>query len=195
MEEESINIERSQPSKWQTLKRKLRLRGLACCGSLRAAAGPAQTNHRPLALDESPHAHPDNSYSQQLLLQLPPNSPNAQHCLNLHPNPAVSTASMEEINLAAALAAERQFRTAMAKPSLMRLLEEKERERRSKESEEEEEEGGLGSKCCVCMGRKKGAAFIPCGHTFCRVCAQELWASREACALCNRPIVEILDIF
>ncbi|CAN8231025.1 unnamed protein product [Cochlearia groenlandica] len=49
--------------------------------------------------------------------------------------------------------------------------------------------------CCVCMGRKKGAAFIPCGHTFCRVCTRELWLNRGSCPLCNRPILEILDIF
>ncbi|KAI3992589.1 hypothetical protein MKX01_020881 [Papaver californicum] len=57
--------------------------------------------------------------------------------------------------------------------------------------------GGLGSDvmCCVCMRRKKGAAFIPCGHTFCRVCSRELWLNRGSCPLCNRSILEILDIF
>ncbi|XP_057856620.2 uncharacterized protein LOC131065986 [Cryptomeria japonica] len=51
------------------------------------------------------------------------------------------------------------------------------------------------SSCCVCMVRRKGAAFIPCGHTFCRLCTRELWVSRGSCPLCNRCIVEILDIF
>ncbi|VVB12108.1 unnamed protein product [Arabis nemorensis] len=54
---------------------------------------------------------------------------------------------------------------------------------------------GNDSVCCVCMGRMKGAAFIPCGHTFCRVCSRELWLNRGSCPLCNRPILEILDIF
>ncbi|KAI4999868.1 hypothetical protein ZWY2020_004460 [Hordeum vulgare] len=49
--------------------------------------------------------------------------------------------------------------------------------------------------CCVCMVRHKGAAFIPCGHTFCRLCSRELWVSRGNCPLCNGFIQEILDIF
>ncbi|OVA20023.1 zinc finger protein [Macleaya cordata] len=86
--------------------------------------------------------------------------------------------------------------------SLMRLLEEG--EGLDGAEEEEETEGGGGEKgrgvgndtmCCVCMGRRKGAAFIPCGHTFCRVCSRELWLNRGSCPLCNRSILEILDIF
>ncbi|KAG8387298.1 hypothetical protein BUALT_Bualt02G0006800 [Buddleja alternifolia] len=72
--------------------------------------------------------------------------------------------------------------------------------------EEEEENGGAGdgdggvsgggyNNCCVCMVRHKGAAFIPCGHTFCRLCSRELWAQRGNCPLCNNYILEILDIF
>ncbi|XP_023885268.2 LOW QUALITY PROTEIN: uncharacterized protein LOC111997414 [Quercus suber] len=66
------------------------------------------------------------------------------------------------------------------------------------EKEKEREKGGVvgnDSVCCVCMVRKKGAAFIPCGHTFCRVCSRELWLNRGSCPLCNRSILEILDIF
>lgn len=139
-------------------------------------------------------------------------------CVNPAPAPVSSG-----MNLAAALAAERHIRAAQepeggydnvgATPrsngtavnqvgsrspcpgtplrvSLMRLLEE--------EVEGEGKGGGeMGndSMCCVCMGRKKGAAFIPCGHTFCRVCSRELWLNRGSCPLCNRSILEILDIF
>ncbi|CAJ1962582.1 unnamed protein product [Sphenostylis stenocarpa] len=113
------------------------------------------------------------------------------------------------MNLAAALAAERQIRgpqeeagRAPGTPwrvSLMRLLEESEGgESAAVEKEKEEEKGGVvgnDSVCCVCMGRKKGAAFIPCGHTFCRVCSREVWLNRGSCPLCNRSILEILDIF
>ncbi|XP_010241393.1 PREDICTED: uncharacterized protein LOC104586010 [Nelumbo nucifera] len=49
--------------------------------------------------------------------------------------------------------------------------------------------------CCVCMVRHKGAAFIPCGHTFCRLCSREVWVNRGNCPLCNGFILEILDIF
>ena len=59
--------------------------------------------------------------------------------------------------------------------------------------------GGVGgrdySNCCVCMLRHKGSAFIPCGHTFCRLCSRELWVQRGNCPLCNGFILEILDIF
>lgn len=121
------------------------------------------------------------------------------------------------MNLAAALAAERQFRgtaereTAVGRGdgpngpigpgtpwrvSLMRLLEEGEGGDVAKTvTVTEEERVGNDRVCCVCMGRKKGAAFIPCGHTFCRVCSRELWLNRGTCPLCNRSILEILDIF
>ncbi|CAI9760252.1 unnamed protein product [Fraxinus pennsylvanica] len=82
--------------------------------------------------------------------------------------------------------------------SLMRLLEETDcwdREVKKGESGAAAESGSGDSVCCVCMGRKKGAAFIPCGHTFCRVCSRELWLNRGTCPLCNRLILEILDIY
>ncbi|KAE8689686.1 hypothetical protein F3Y22_tig00110933pilonHSYRG00294 [Hibiscus syriacus] len=64
---------------------------------------------------------------------------------------------------------------------------------------EEKEKGtsvepGSDSICCVCMERKKGAALIPCGHIFCRVCSRLLWVNRGSCPLCNRSILDILDI-
>ncbi|XP_022714428.1 uncharacterized protein LOC111274039 [Durio zibethinus] len=125
------------------------------------------------------------------------------------------------MNLASALAAERHFRAAQepergnvrsptstrtgnvgirspgtpVRVSLVKLLEEAE----GGGGEEEKEKSGVeivsDSMCCVCVGRKKGAAFIPCGHTFCRVCSRELWLNRGCCPLCNRSILEILDIF
>ncbi|XP_057497498.1 uncharacterized protein LOC130782828 [Actinidia eriantha] len=81
--------------------------------------------------------------------------------------------------------------------SLRRLLEETDGGDGERETGEKDEEGRVGSDslCCVCMGRSKGAALIPCGHTFCRVCSRELWLNRGSCPLCNRSIIEILDIF
>nr|XP_018685518.1 PREDICTED: uncharacterized protein LOC103994402 [Musa acuminata subsp. malaccensis] len=76
--------------------------------------------------------------------------------------------------------------------------EEEEDEEEEEEVAEEEGEGagdGMLYVCCVCMVRHKGAAFIPCGHTFCRLCSRELWVSRGNCPLCNGYILEILDIF
>ncbi|KAE8685835.1 Detected protein of confused Function [Hibiscus syriacus] len=54
---------------------------------------------------------------------------------------------------------------------------------------------GMQHTCCVCMVRHRGAAFIPCGHTFCRVCSRELWVQRGDCPPCSGIIMEILDIF
>ncbi|KAL9228320.1 hypothetical protein vseg_003913 [Gypsophila vaccaria] len=63
------------------------------------------------------------------------------------------------------------------------------------EVEMEKETGKREYSCCVCMVRHKGAAFIPCGHTFCRLCSRELFVQRGNCPLCNNYISEILDIF
>jgi hypothetical protein len=70
-----------------------------------------------------------------------------------------------------------------------------EEEEDDEDEEEEGEDNGVEHNCCVCMVRHKGAAFIPCGHTFCRLCSRELWVSRGNCPLCNNFILEILDIF
>ncbi|XP_059626202.1 uncharacterized protein LOC132269146 [Cornus florida] len=76
-----------------------------------------------------------------------------------------------------------------------------EMEAEEEEEKEEEDHGGGGGEgggynnCCVCMVRHKGAAFIPCGHTFCRLCSREVWVQRGNCPLCNGFILEILDIF
>eukprot|EP00250_Pteridium_aquilinum_P005971 c15977_g1_i1 orf=407-2245(+) len=108
--------------------------------------------------------------------------------------------------------------TASCRVSLMTLLHEEAAaidspttssafEARQEEEEEAvaEEGGGLQGRrrlvgedpllCCVCMVRRKGAALIPCGHTFCRICSKQLFAGRGACPLCNNLIVQVLDIF
>ncbi|KAK9733920.1 hypothetical protein RND81_04G101000 [Saponaria officinalis] len=94
--------------------------------------------------------------------------------------------------------------------SLMDLLEETDRQAgvsgptyrlgdvEEEEAEDEEVVEELGKhefSCCVCMVRHKGAAFIPCGHTFCRLCSRELFVQRGNCPLCNNFILEILNIF
>ena len=49
--------------------------------------------------------------------------------------------------------------------------------------------------CCVCMVGHKGAAFIPCGHAFCRKCCREVRRSIGSCPLCNRAIVDVLKLY
>ncbi|KAL2652488.1 hypothetical protein R1flu_020616 [Riccia fluitans] len=63
------------------------------------------------------------------------------------------------------------------------------------ELSEEMVDGGMDPICCVCMVGKKGAAFIPCGHTFCRKCTRELRKGRGTCPLCNRKIQDVLKIY
>ncbi|CAO2842472.1 unnamed protein product [Amaranthus hypochondriacus] len=175
-------------SRWKMLRERLGLKGIGCCGvatwRLDGSSQPEDENG--VVIDE----------------------------VGTRPQEEEVGPTSEGMNLADALAAERQFRagestgsygvdegsanTTPSRVSLMRLLEETadgcdlEKER-SKGGDQEEE--GSDSMCCVCMGRKKGAAFIPCGHTYCRVCSRELWLNRGSCPLCNRQILEILDIF
>jgi hypothetical protein len=64
--------------------------------------------------------------------------------------------------------------------------------------DEEEDEGAteeLDPMCCVCMVGHKGAAFIPCGHTFCRKCCREVRRSIGSCPLCNQAIVDVLKLY
>ncbi|KAL2630801.1 hypothetical protein R1flu_015487 [Riccia fluitans] len=49
--------------------------------------------------------------------------------------------------------------------------------------------------CCICMVGTKGAAFIPCGHTFCRGCTRKLYIERGLCPLCNQEIQDVLNIY
>ncbi|CAA6672593.1 unnamed protein product [Spirodela intermedia] len=117
--------------------------------------------------------------------------------------PAASSPPDETINLATALAAERQFRAASAptQPQRGRVDEESYQWEAAAASTGEEPRDGGGRLpraawcCCVCMRRRKAAALIPCGHTFCRVCSRELRLNRGACPSCNRRILDVLDIF
>ncbi|XP_042404558.1 E3 ubiquitin-protein ligase RNF8-like [Zingiber officinale] len=63
-----------------------------------------------------------------------------------------------------------------------------------KEEEENKESEGQ-QRCSACEGRPRGTALIQCGHTFCRLCAREMWLTQFDCPLCHRPIHGILDIF
>lgn len=185
----------------KTLKERLGLNGFGCCG---AHLG---LGHISVLDEESPLNEP--------MIPAPAETSSTNSC-DLHVPVAAQPTGM---NLAMALAVERQFRATQdsdeslspvdleisgpnsgpigtpSRMSLMRLLHETEGEDSERENKEKVAEVGNDSVCCVCMGRKKGAAFIPCGHTFCRVCSRELWLNRGSCPLCNRPIFEILDIF
>ncbi|KAK7245916.1 hypothetical protein RIF29_40770 [Crotalaria pallida] len=174
--------------------------GMGCCGATWVFRSTTLTETNGGREREQQHQH-----QQRGLLEMGSGQdPDLGRPECLGPVPSGSNSGM---NLAAALAAERQMRGPQEgergtpwRVSLMRLLEETE------EVAEEKKGGGGGcgssgvrgdndSVCCVCMGRNKGAAFIPCGHTFCRVCSRELWLNRGSCPLCNRSILQILDIF
>lgn len=174
----------------RSLKERFRFTGMGCCGATWVFRPIIRHEHHQQQNEEG-----EATVEQQQQLQVQDQDPNP-----VEPEceaPAGSSGS--GMNLAAALAAERQMRVSEegATPwrvSLMKLLEETEGENESSNAGAVVVEGS-DSVCCVCMGRKKGAAFIPCGHTFCRVCSRELWLNRGNCPLCNRSILEILDIF
>ncbi|KAI4295968.1 hypothetical protein L6164_035961 [Bauhinia variegata] len=200
-----------EPRRRRTLKERLRLNGLGCCG--------ATWGFRPATIRVR-HEEEEGQRQEQQPLQ----HTNPGHASNSSDPECAGPTPASNMNLAAALAAERQYRgsqepdggtrtvgsilnglggggggTGPGTPwrvSLMRLLEETEGgDTAEVTGKEKVGPPGNDSLCCVCMGRSKGAAFIPCGHTFCRVCSRELWLNRGSCPLCNRSILEILDIF
>lgn len=109
------------------------------------------------------------------------------------------------MNLATALAADRRqinvgpIDGMMLKPlkSVVRLFEEIDGRDVVKVAANINNRGGegIGTLCCLCTERNKGAALIPCGHTYCRVCSRAMWLKQGSCPLCNRSITEILEIF
>ncbi|XP_068325173.1 E3 ubiquitin-protein ligase APD1-like isoform X2 [Pyrus communis] len=204
----------------RSFKQRLRLNGFGCCGATWGFGQTAAIGAREDEEDQEPQNLPPQERVVITVGQAEP--------VNIwNPDCVAPVSNGSGMNLAAALAAERQFRdpqdteaegsvgpadnartgtTAPGTPmrvSLMRLLEETEMDGcdsfggGATADSEKAAEGGIGndSMCCVCMARKKGAAFIPCGHTFCRVCSREVWLNRGSCPLCNRSILEILDIF
>ncbi|XP_026423540.1 uncharacterized protein LOC113319508 [Papaver somniferum] len=196
--------------RWKNLKNRFGFKGIGCCGAIWSTS----TNQAPNLMnvreedeeiDEEMNASQIPVSDENIIL-----IPNQSFCVSQNP------VEITGLNLAAALAAERNLRgidgddrrggptvttTSIPSPplrvSLMRLLREGDGE--DAERERDRLAGGGGGKndtaCCVCMERSKGAAFIPCGHTFCRVCCRDIWLNRGSCAICNRSIVEILDIF
>lgn len=130
-----------------------------------------------------------------------------------HPEPGRALSAREAVaaqEAAEAAAAEEEAPMMM---SLMDLLTETDREMGLEgsryilsddedfEDDEEEveddvdDESAMEHTCCICMVKHKGAAFIPCGHSFCRMCSRELMVAKGNCPLCNNFILEILEIF
>ncbi|OWM79792.1 uncharacterized protein LOC116204046 [Punica granatum] len=189
-------IERSRM--WKSLKQRLGLKRMGCCGAIFGPARAGTTAAPTITIIET--LNMDDEYSDP--------DDNGSRRSSTFSAPFVSQVpSAAGMNLAMALAAERNLRgtgpdaaAAVGRvKTLMALIEEtdgvdlkvgrRRRERRGGAG------GGCDGVCCVCMERNKGAAFIPCGHTFCRACSRELWIGRGSCPICNRSILEILDIF
>ncbi|PON84483.1 43kDa postsynaptic protein [Trema orientale] len=206
---------RDRSRRWSSIKQRLRLKGMGCCGATWGPSPSTLTIMETLQEDEEEEEHHQTergSVGPSSVVVVGP----VQSAATAVPAPIAG------MNLAMALAAERNSRagrlggggetvgpTTEVK-SLMTLIEETDgvdwSNRRKRERDQKKGGGGTGAGagaggdggdwlCCVCMERSKGAAFIPCGHTFCRVCSREMWLNRGSCPICNRPIVEILDIF
>lgn len=168
-------------SLWKNLRQRLRLKGMGICGS----SWSLQASEMPGIVDEEPQETHDLYDDDEWIMGGIPAA--EQPC---------GDSAQQSMNLATALAVDRRRNEEpseeMQLKSLMRLFEETDGE----DVEENDGGGELGGFCCcVCMERSKGAAFIPCGHTYCRVCSREVWLNRGSCPLCNKPITEILDIF
>ncbi|KAL4354620.1 hypothetical protein GQ457_06G027260 [Hibiscus cannabinus] len=199
---ESIVIER-RITKWKNLKQRLGFKSMAmgCCG--------ATWNWNPTTISilHQHHQTPPtptsfnalNSATVPLLLRRQQQPVPTATGMNL----AMALAAERNLrgNNNAGPSPRDQVKT------LMRLIEETEgvdwtqqqqqqqqeqkKKQRSEENDDVEIEGGAEpepepepepeGRCCVCMERKKGAAFIPCGHTFCRVCSREVWLNRGSC--------------
>ncbi|KAL1200483.1 hypothetical protein V5N11_026587 [Cardamine amara subsp. amara] len=186
---------RNDKTAWKTLREKLRLKRNATTVWISSNSIPSLN---------TPILNRDNENHHQLGFLLS-NSGNVTE--------EEGSAAEGRVRLGTVLAEERALSAreeetppAPARMSLMELLEENEGQMSLVgvvEGEEEERviDGGGGGaaaaeiSCCVCMVRSKGAAFIPCGHTFCRLCSRELWVQRGNCPLCNTSILEILDLF
>ncbi|WCJ37490.1 RING/U-box superfamily protein [Euphorbia peplus] len=196
--------------RWKNLKQRLSFKGFGCCGPTWSSRTTIRNIIEEDDEDEDDyHEQEDENEEQPIIFtqdhqhsrQTPPTAAGAA------PTPARNSRMM---NLGMALAAERDMRRrSNVGPSknvgpvktLMRLIEEtdgvdfrkKKKKRRETQSEEFVSENDC--VCCVCMERNKGAALIPCGHTYCRVCSREMWLNRGCCPICNRSILDILDIF
>ncbi|EOX93339.1 PREDICTED: uncharacterized protein LOC18612357 [Theobroma cacao] len=219
------SIVRDRRASWKNLKQRLGLKAMGCCGATWSPRARIST----ISIleedeDEEEEAAAVAAQSQQVIISRSGNVVN-NRIQNQTENSAstpllVGQQQQQQVptagsgmNLAMALAAERNLRTANMGPSptevktLMRLIEEtdgvdwKKKRKDNVVNVEGVGVGGLGGggscdwMCCVCMERKKGAAFIPCGHAFCRVCSREVWVNRGSCPVCNRSILDILDIF
>uniref|UniRef100_A0A1J3EVU0 RING-type domain-containing protein n=1 Tax=Noccaea caerulescens TaxID=107243 RepID=A0A1J3EVU0_NOCCA len=172
-------------SKWRTLKQRLRFDWVSCCGvptlRLRQSETPI------IAEEENDDDDEENSGQNRAVGYSDPGS-------GLVLVEGLDCLTRGTRNLAEALAEERLARgehvteAKVAAVPLMRLL---------AETDGCDTTTWMGSDpvCCVCMGREKGAAFIPCGHTYCRVCSREIWRSRGKCPLCNRSIYDVLDLY
>ncbi|KAG6594685.1 hypothetical protein SDJN03_11238, partial [Cucurbita argyrosperma subsp. sororia] len=205
----------------RSLKQRLGFKVMRCCGATWGFR-PATVSVRGADDDDDNDDRIEPDVEVMNTPQFPEERELDLRCLSPF---TISSPASSGMNLATALAAERRLRESPRgteegfvesstefdsiagmmgsetplRVSLMRLLEETDGGGGDGGNlgvtEKKIEEARNDSVCCVCMGRKKGAAFIPCGHTFCRVCSRELWLNRGSCPLCNRPILEILDIF
>lgn len=221
---ESIVIDR-RITKWKNLKQRLGLKvAMGCCGATWSPRARISNINSILEEEEDEAAQRviirRNGNAVNCLNIDQENSGRTPLLVGQQQQP--TSGSGTGMNLAMALEAERNLRTnnnnnvgpnpTSEVKTLMRLIEETEGVDWNKKKITSKDnnnvnvnvvvnvEGTVGGGscdwvCCVCMERKKGAAFIPCGHTFCRVCSREVWVNRGSCPVCNRSILDILHLF
>lgn len=173
---------------WKNLKRRLKFSGLgACCGPCRKMRVSSL-----LVEEEEEEENEAQIYRDE----------DAQYYVDEEEPIIEAHYGGRRLNLAMVLEAERMENmtpTTQLK-TLMRLFQETdisedEKNNNNNNMPHSKKDSEIDTVCCVCMERNKGAAFIPCGHTYCRICSRELWFNRGLCPLCNCSIDDILDIF
>ncbi|GJR96184.1 putative zinc finger, RING/FYVE/PHD-type containing protein [Tanacetum coccineum] len=191
LRERTMDGDNNRLRRRKSLQERLRLKNMVCCGST-WGLGPSD-----IAGDVNINEVVEQIHQQIDVIDVNFTQPDTTH------DPACVPPS-PRMNLADALTAERQIRSNESmiitgndmfedpgtplRISLMRLLEETDGHDHEK-IKENDLILGKDQMCCVCMGRKKGAAFIPCGHTFCRVCSRELWLNRVQALARARDVI------
>ncbi|EOA34420.1 hypothetical protein CARUB_v10021950mg [Capsella rubella] len=187
LEEDQIDGGDRTMSKWSLLKQRLRFDWVGCCGkplTLRFRA-----SETPIVDEDDEEEEEEESQNRGVDFSDPSSGTGSElGCLTRGATRNLAEALAEE--RLAHVTAETSVVPA-AKVPLMRLLAESD----GCDSMTTTTWTGCDPVCCVCMGREKGAAFIPCGHTYCRVCSREIWMNRGTCPLCNRSIFDVLDLY
>ncbi len=58
-----------------------------------------------------------------------------------------------------------------------------------------ESDSALTGDCEICCDRAKEVVLVPCGHTFCRQCANKVMRGGKRCPFCRKAIAQTMKVF